>query len=75
MKEKQLHKQHTALKRLVHFAKVSPMLASEAISESNGFHHWLSKERLECVASISGDVKCKSTALPYSKFCLQREFI
>ena len=73
MKEKHLHRQHTVLKRLLQYAKVSPMLASEAISESSGGHHWLSKEKLGCVAPTSGDGMCRSTALPYSKYCLQRE--
>ena len=60
---------------LLQLAKVSPLLAVETISQSNvGVHQWTSKEKLECVATSSGKgERCKTTALPYSKFCLQRE--
>ena len=63
------------MRTLLQLAKVSPLLAVETITQSNvGVHQWTSKEKLECIAALSGKgERCKATALPYSKFCLQRE--
>ena len=76
IKEKHLHRQQAALRRLVQCAKVSPLLASEIVGRESGhggMHHWVSREKLECVASIGGK-RCHTSSLPYSKYCLQREF-
>lgn len=68
--------QQILMKKLLHYAKISPLLAAEAISSNSaGMNQWIAKEKLQCAAFIEKGKRCNSIALPYSRFCLERKLM
>ena len=61
--------------RLIQLAKTNPLLAADILHEgkegvSTPSRRWWRKERVLCVV---GNPSCQQPALPFSKYCLERE--
>ena len=75
VKERYLEQQKTSLKKLIKYAKVSPLMASEVLQDGvkDKTHQWIWRKKLMCVAFDEGK-RCHSIAIPYSKYCIQRMY-